>query len=852
MNYGRTNTSKRRSQIQSKAILKKRRRRVRLFKSILIVFLILFVLCAIAGGIVFKKIIDDTPKITADDLKPSAFTTTAYAEDGTTVIGTFVDAGSNRVYTSIDEIPKNLQEAFIAIEDSRFYEHNGIDIKGILRSVYGIFSSGGLSGGGSTITQQLIKNSVFPNFIQETTWEKIERKIQEQYLALQIEKQMEKDEILENYLNTINLGQNTLGVQAASKRYFGKDVGELTLSECTVIAAITQNPTGYNPITNPEKNAERRKKVLNDMHEQGYISQDEMDEALADNVYERIQTVNTQYTENYTANSYFIDEVSKAVIKDLVNELGYTETQAHNAVYSGGLSIITTQDPSIQTICEEELNNPDNYPSKTEWGVTCAITIHHEDGTQSNYDHYGLGAYVEANYSGDHGVEGVVFASKEEAEEAVNAYIQTLLTSENDTVDKRVYYSPQPQASITVIEQSTGHVKAIVGGRGEKTENMSLNRATQSERQPGSCFKVLSTYVPALDVNGDTLATIIEDSPYSYTNGTPVKNWWGNSYKGNMTIRECIEQSANVCTVKKFAEITPALGYQYLTENFAFTTLNPSLDIVLPACLGGISSGVTNLEMTAAYASIANDGVYMEPIFYTKILDHDGNVLYENTPDTHVAMKASTAELITDAMVDVMTSGTGTAGRISQVACAGKTGTTTNNKDYWLSAFTPFYTASVWTGYDDGSLMEGSRNIGGRIHQGIWKKVMQRIHADYKYTDFEMTSSIERKTICAETGKLASSSGCKAYTEYFAKGTAPSQVCPGHIVETPAEEPKQEDATTNTESGTTTPDTNTGATTPGTDSGTGTTTPDANTGTTTPGTDSGTGTPNTGTETATQ
>lgn len=788
MNYGRKNTSKRRKSIQSKAAMKKKRMGVRLFKSFLIIFLIIGILGVAAGAILFKKIIEDTPQITAEDIKPSAYTTKAYADDGTTEIGTFVDAGSNRVYTSLDQIPTYLQEAVIAVEDSRFYDHNGIDLKGIVRAAVTGITSGHFSQGASTITQQLIKNSIFPNFNQETRWESVERKIQEQYLAVQIEKEVSKEEILENYLNTINLGQNTLGVQAAANRYFGKDVSELTLSECAVIAGITKNPTGYNPITHPDANAKRREKVLDDMLEQGKITQEEHDTALADNVYERIQTANTEYTASLSANSYFIDEVAKSVIEDLCNELGYSETQAYNAVYSGGLSIITTQSTKMQTICEEELNDPDNYPSHTEWGVSCAITIHREDGTQDNYDQNGLGKYVRTTYGSGYGTLGTTFPSKEKAEAMVAEYIESLIQSENDTVDQRVNYSAQPQASIVIIEQSTGHVKAIVGGRGEKTENMSLNRASQSTRQPGSCFKVLSTFVPALDANGDTLSTIIVDSPFSYTDGTPVNNHW-SGYRGNYTIRKSIRDSANVCTVKKYAEITPALGYQYLTENFSFTTLDPENDMVLPVALGGIYNGVTNVEMTAAYASIANHGTYIEPVYYTKILDHEGNLLYEKTPKTHTAMKQSTAELITDAMVDVMTSGTGTAGRISNSACAGKTGTTTKNVDLWLSAYTPYYTASVWAGYDDSSPMEGSRNTGGRFHKVIWKKVMERIHEDLEYKDFEMSSSIEAKKICAETGKRASSEGCTSYTEYFAKGTAPSQVCPGHIVE---EEPTDE------------------------------------------------------------
>ena len=778
MNYGKQQASKKREKITSKKTMKKKRAGVRFFKVFLLVCMIAIILGVIGVGALFKKIIDDTPKISADDIRPSAFTTNVMANDGVTVIDTFVDAGSNRVYASIEEIPENLQNAFIAVEDSRFREHNGIDLKGIVRAaVVGITSGGDFSQGASTITQQLIKNSIFTNFVNESGFEKVERKVQEIYLAIQIEKEInDKNVILENYLNTINLGQNTLGVQAASLRYFGKEVSELTLSECATIAGITQSPSYLNPITNPEKNNERRLKVLGDMLEQGYITQEEHDEAVADNVYERIQLANTEYTESLTVSSYFVDEVQKQVINDLINELGYTETQAHNAVHSGGLTIITTQDPVIQQICEEELNRDSNYPSTVKWGLTCAITITHADGSQNHYDDYGLKKYMQDTYNKKY---GTTFNSKEEAEEKLMEYIESLMTEEGDTYLERHTVSPQPQASVVIMDQYTGHVKAIVGGRGEKTGSMSLNRATQSTRQPGSCFKVLAAYAPALDTYGDSLATVIEDSPFKYPSGQQVENWWGGEYKGNMSIRKCIEQSANVCTVKKYTEITPALGYKYLTENFGLTTMDPTNDSGPAACLGGIYNGVYNIEITAAYASIANGGVYTEPIVYTHIYDHDGNLLYEKVPETHVSMKETTAALLTSAMQDVINQGTGGAARLNNMPAAGKTGTSQKSRDLWLCAYTPYLTGSVWTGFDDDQPME---DLNQSFHNRMWKRIMDRINDefDYSYKSFKMPASIGSTTVCAETGKLPSSEFCTVVSEYFAPGTYPTQSCPGH------------------------------------------------------------------------
>ena len=382
-------------------------------------------------------------------------------------------------------------------------------------------------------------------------------------------------------------------------------------------------------------------------------------------------------------------------------------------------------------------------------------------------------------YGEKYGPLGITFPSENKANAMIDQYIETLKKSDTDTVFTNIKLSPQPQATIVIIDQHTGYVKAMVGGRGEKTSNMSLNRATQSGRQPGSTFKVLSTFVPALDMNGDTLSTTILDAPLNYTTGEkkPVKNHWGG-YKGPLTIRYCIQQSANVCTVKKYQELTPTVGMQYLTENFGFTTLDPVSDAGEATSLGGITDGVYNIELTAAYAAIANAGIYTEPILYTQIYDNLGNLLFENTPATHTAMKDSTAFLITSAMQDVVSKGTGTAAKLSGYVAAGKTGTTTDTRDLWFSGYTPYLTASVWSGYDDNQGIDGSSSY----HKVIWKKVMQRIHDKMKYESvkFEVPESVKRKEICKETGLLASSDACTKFSEYFAEGTGPSKTCPGH------------------------------------------------------------------------
>lgn len=798
MNYGRKKAARKRRDITSKSKMKKKRLGVRIFKGVLLTLLLLMVAGCVGGGIFLKKVIDSAPDVTPEDVKPTGYTSVVYASDNKTETQRLTSAGSNRVYKTIDEIPKDLQHAFVAIEDERFYEHNGIDPKGIVRAGMIGLTTGDFSQGASTLTQQLIKNNIFDFMSEDTFFDRLERKIQEQYLALKLEKQMSKSEIMENYLNTINLGQNTLGVQAASQRYFNKDVSQLTLSESAVIAAITQSPSYYNPITHPDHNADRRKQVLKNMLEQGYISQEAHDEALADDVYARIQNVNTNITQNTTPQSYFVDALTEQILTDLEDPdvgLGYSETQAYNTLYKGGLSIYSTQDLEIQGICDQVLNDDSNYPYKVQYGLSYALTVTRADGTQENYSSGHIKQFRNMKY-------GLTFDSEEQAHQVIESF-KASIAKEGDTYDEVINLSPQPQASVTVIDQATGQIKAMVGGRGTKSSSMSLNRAyTGSTRQPGSCFKILSTYAPALDSAGETLATIIKDEPYEYADGTPVSNWWGNYYRGNMTMRKAIEQSANICAVKTLTEITPQLGFTYC-QNFGLSTLVESrttdegkvfTDIQQPLALGGVTDGVYNYEMCAAYAAIANGGVYQEPIMYTKILDHDGNVLLDRTQtqEKHTVLKDSTAFLLTSAMEDVIKKGTGTPARLSNMDAAAKTGTTSNNVDLWIAGYTPYYTCTIWSGYDDNTPLADRE---WDYHLKMWKKIMDQINTTkgLAYTQFEEPDSVVERTVCTSTGKLAVS-GCPAVTEYFDRDTAPTQSCSGHrSAKKPSSDSKKDD-----------------------------------------------------------
>ena len=537
MNYGKKSTQKREKELTSKSTMIRKKFYVIFCKSLLVCVFAVMVIGACSGVGVIRGIIASAPTIDDIVATPTGFLSTVLDANGNQT-ATLVASGSNRRAVTIDEIPKNLQHAFVAIEDERFYEHNGIDVTGIIRAgVKGVASGFHFSEGASTITQQLLKNTVFTSWTSESSMaDKFERKFQEQYLALQLEKVVDKDWILENYLNAINLGQNTLGVGVASERYFGKDVSDLTLSECAVLAAITQNPSKYNPITNPQENSKRRMKVLNNMKDQGYISQEEYDEAVADNVYDRIQLVNIE-SETNSINSYFVDELTDQVIQDLVEQKGYTETQAYKALYQGGLTIYSTQDPEIQAICDDEVNNLDNYPTAPKVSFSYRLSVRSADGSISNYSEQTMLSY----YQSSNKSFSINFNSEEEAAAAIEQY-KTDIMKDGDTIvngSETVTYTLQPQAALTIIDQSTGNVKALVGGRGDKTANKTLNRAADTTRQPGSTFKIIAAYAPALDAGGLTLASVQDDAPYNYGSGQGgAVNNYDNRYRGFTTLRD--------------------------------------------------------------------------------------------------------------------------------------------------------------------------------------------------------------------------------------------------------------------------------------------------------------------------
>ena len=666
-----------------------------ILKWCLVIALALF----LAVGVFIMAHIMKAPDVDEINIAPEGYVTMIFDKDNNLMKHLSVTE-SNRIYVPLNNIPKDLQDAFVAIEDQRFYNHHGIDLKGMIRAGWiGIKNGFKFSQGASTITQQLLKNNVFIGWMEEETlYDRLSRKIQEQYLAVKIEKNYSKEWILENYLNTINLGSGTRGVQVAAQYYYGKDVSELTLAQCALIAGITKNPSSYNPVSNPEKSVERQQLVLKAMYEQGYITKEEYEDAALENVITKLITDPTD--NRIQVFSWFEEALLKQIVADLTEEYTYNEEEAWDLIYSGGLKIYSTLDPQLQDICE---------------------TI---------------------------------------------------------TMDEK-WYNGKAEISVVMNDVATGAVAAIIGGREEKVSNLVYNRASEAVRQPGSTIKVIGEYAAAIDNKELTLGTVLDDEPYNYSDGTSIHNSYG-SYRGMTTIRDAIASSSNIVALKVFQMMGIEAVYEYL-QKFGITTLTEQ-DFNEALSIGGTYNGVTNLELTAAYNAIANNGNFVEPFFYTKVVDMKGKTILERGVSYTQAINKEAASLLTSAMESVITSGTGKSAAVDGLTLAGKSGTTNNNKDIWFVGFSAYYTCGVWGGNDDYSVQEN-----GNYVKLIWKQIMEEAHQGKENQAIVDDTNLMRVNTCTKCGKIAVAGLCNETVqgdstrdEYYISGTEPTESCDCH------------------------------------------------------------------------
>ena len=578
---------------------------------------------------------------------------------------------ANRVWADLDDIAVDVQDAFVAIEDERFYHHPGFDIPRLAKATFNYLVKKDDSFGGSTITQQLVKNVTKDDEVRA------DRKIREIMRAIKLENELSKNEILEFYLNTIYLSHGCNGVQAASNRYFGKDVSELNLAEAACIAGITQYPSKYDPIDNPEANKEKQEVVLNKMLELGFISEEECQEAKEYELVFANEGLEGQNEEGVDIQSYFVDAVIDEVLNDLQTEKGYSANYAQKLLSSGGLQIYTTLDPNVQNAVETVFSDESNF-----------------------------------SYSS--------------------------------------YYEKQPQSAMVVMDPYSGEIRGLYGQRGPKTANLVLNRATQTLRSPGSTIKPIAVYGPAMEEGLIGPQSIIADSKLTVDGWTPQN--YDRRYYGNMTIRYALEQSRNVPAVKVLQLLGVNKSFEYMTDKYHFTSLvdlreepngRTTTDKALASlALGGLTDGVSVKEMCAAYCVYTNDGMYITPHTYTKIYDHDGNLLLEKKLKNTQVVSKETASVMTHVMQGVVTRGTGTAAYLnSGIPVAGKTGTSEHTHDLWFCGYTPYYCGAVWYGFDTQADMSGFTS--GSISASLWKKVMDIIHEGAEYKEFEMLPGVD-------------------------------------------------------------------------------------------------------------
>ena len=642
-------------------------------------------------------------------------TSVIYYEDpktGQDVVLRKLYGGANRTWVKYEDIPKNLIHACIAIEDKRFEDHQGVDWVTTLKACVKMFLGRG-EAGGSTITQQLVKNITGRD---EVT---VRRKLVEIFSALELEKKYTKKQIMELYLNVIALGENCEGVESASQVYFGKSVNELDLAECAALIGITNNPSIYDPYINADKNKERQVIILDQMLEQKYITQEQHDTAVAEELVLHNASGEASGDEDYY--SYFEDQVINDVVRDLSEKTGYDQTIVRKMLMTGGYKIYSTLNPDVQAAVEEVYQNLDNIPKTAS--------------------------------------------------------------------------SQQLQSGIVIIDNKTGDVVAVAGGVGEKQGSLILNRATQSYLSPGSTIKPVSVYAPALELGLITPATVMDDTPYSFTD---ARHWPKNSdsvYRGLMNINEAVGLSINTIPVKLVAQMTPEYSFEFAKEKMGLSTLVSSYvnaagdtfsDVDLaPLAMGGLTRGVTVKAMAQAYATFANEGVYREARTYTKVVDSDGKVVLDNTQQSHVAMKDMTAWYITYMLENTVESGTGTAAQIANMTVAGKTGTTTSDFDRWFAGYTPYYTGVVWCGYDDPEevvLTDSSTNPA----IVLWQKVMEQVHDGLANKEFNKPTNVVECTVCRDSGLLMTDAcredprGSRAVTVELSLYDVPTQNCDVH------------------------------------------------------------------------
>lgn len=848
----------------------------------LMTVLISLTLFAGSVGLAFVNILTTAPEIDPYSIN-SGFEETSLIFDKDKNLLEKVETAEYRTFVKLNKVPQFLKDAFISIEDERFYEHPGVDPKGILSSLYENFKAGGVVRGASTITQQLIKNTFLSN---EQT---LTRKLKEIYLALNLETKLSKDQILESYLNMISLGQNSYGVQEASRTYFSKNVDEINIAQAALLAGIVKGPNIYQPFYRVSplkfdeatmrkigeteilgekyilvfntKSVQRQKVILKKMRELGKINQAEYDEAINFDVVASLKPSAKKETE---ITSYATDYVKNQVVEDLMEKYQITKQKAQERLFTGGLRIYSTIDTKVQKDLDEVNRNFNGIllgdlkrykaPLLVDRNLDKAGNIVDKDGNLVYYKKENLltdDGYLfipkgefSINANGDLAITSSRILAYKKSTDIQDYYTidgsKNLLThrvgglavpdayylrqarhsliikaeffEKNDKFYKvnetgNLFINPeyfynnktglvQPQSATVIMDYKTGHIVAMIGGRDVKGSRI-LNRATDTARQPGSSMKPLAVYLPALD-NGFTAASPILDIPMITADGKVWPNNVYTGFKGITTLRESLIYSINVSSARTLKKIGIPTSIKYLKKLGIINEENPSKDNFVQSsenkthndenlaslALGGMTKGVSPLDMTAAYSAIANDGVYNEPIIYTKVLDKDGNIVLEKEAKQRRVVSPQIAYVMKDILRSTAYEHTGKNAIIKGQASAGKTGTTDYNADFWFVGFTNYYTAATWMGNDSPKITITQNSW---LAAKLWGHIMTKIHQDKESKPkFAEPDGIVKAYVCTKSGKkpnqfCSSDPRGVVREEIFAKGTEPTETCNVHV-----------------------------------------------------------------------
>ncbi|WP_019213746.1 transglycosylase domain-containing protein [Fenollaria massiliensis] len=848
----------------------------------LMTVLISLTLFAGSVGLAFVNILTTAPEIDPYSIN-SGFEETSLIFDKDKNLLEKVETAEYRTFVKLNKVPQYLKDAFISIEDERFYEHPGVDPKGILSSLYENFKAGGVVRGASTITQQLIKNTFLSN---EQT---LTRKLKEIYLALNLETKLSKDQILESYLNMISLGQNSYGVQEASRTYFSKNVDEINIAQAALLAGIVKGPNIYQPFYRVSplkfdeatmrkigeteilgekyilvfntKSVQRQKVILKKMLELGKINKAEYDEAIN---FDVVASLKPSAKKEAEITSYATDYVKNQVVEDLMEKYQITKQKAQERLFTGGLRIYSTIDTKVQKNLDEVNRNFNGIllgdlkrykaPLLVDRNLDKGGNIVDKDGNLVYYKKENLltdDGYLfipkgefSINANGDLAITSSRILAYKKSTDIQDYYTidgsKNLLThrvgglavpdayylrqarhsliikaeffEKNDKFYKvnetgNLFINPeyfynnktglvQPQSATVIMDYKTGHIVAMIGGRDVKGSRI-LNRATDTARQPGSSMKPLAVYLPALD-NGFTAASPILDIPMITADGKVWPNNVYTGFKGITTLRESLIYSINVSSARTLKKIGIPTSIKYLKKLGIINEENPSKDNFVQAsenkthndenlaslALGGMTKGVSPLDMTAAYSAIANDGVYNEPIIYTKVLDKDGNIVLEKEAKQRRVVSPQIAYVMKDILRSTAYEHTGKNAIIKGQASAGKTGTTDYNADFWFVGFTNYYAAATWMGNDSPKITITQNSW---LAAKLWGHIMTKIHQDKESKpQFAQPDGIVKAYVCTKSGKkpnqfCSSDPRGVVREEIFAKGTEPTETCNVHV-----------------------------------------------------------------------